>query len=168
MAGIICVIYYIWEHRPMLSKQTVKLLTDNYYLHILQHYHKFNHIIGIIYFSVHCKITRNTCIILCSPPRHVEAQDMEGGIWHTCNFQNAYPKYRTRRNSIPLLQILLRGMNEDCVHFLKLCFVLLRISSNVVWNVTFQSPLFLTSNHHSQAMDVVMFQEKFVQYLQPL
>jgi hypothetical protein len=30
-----------------------------------------------------CIAAKITCIILCSPPRHVEAQDMEGGIWHT-------------------------------------------------------------------------------------
>jgi hypothetical protein len=58
-----------------------------------------------------------------------------------------------------MLPIPLGGMNEECVHFLKLCFVLLGIDSSVMWNTTSESSI----SHIqllSPAMDVSLFQAK--------
>jgi hypothetical protein len=65
--------------------ETDSQISDNY-IYIIPHFCEVRFTSGTMYFQT-LQDNVSTCIILCSPPCHVEAQDMEGGIWNTAIFR---------------------------------------------------------------------------------
>jgi hypothetical protein len=104
---------HVWYLKTLTNFTKSDCQLSSYFPNFL----KFNSVFGTVFFSVYHRITFNTYLQISRTQA-------------------------TKRKFLTTVTDSLRGMNEGCVHFLKLCFV--------------------------QAMDVSVFQVKFVQNLQLL